>query len=99
MCAGAMKGTFRRDIRMIVNHDYIQQCIIFTKLFFGLITLANIVYFLFNRVLHAFIHLNTPISDVLYVQVASSYCSLKTHTYDISTLLSHKPEYNKLRQI
>ena len=33
MCVGATKGTFRRDIKMIVNHDYtsIKQCIIFEK--------------------------------------------------------------------
>ena len=31
MCVGATKGTFRRDIKMIVNHDYMKQCIIFTK--------------------------------------------------------------------
>ena len=35
MSVGAMKGTFRRDIKMIVNHDYIKQCIIFAKKFFG----------------------------------------------------------------
>ena len=35
MCVGATKGTFRRDIKMIVNHDYIKQCIIFTKNNFG----------------------------------------------------------------
>ena len=29
MCVGATKGTLRRDIKMIVNHDYIKQCIIF----------------------------------------------------------------------
>ena len=27
--------TYRRDIKMIVNHDYIKQCIIFAKKFFG----------------------------------------------------------------
>ena len=42
------------------------------KKFFGLTILANIVYFPFNGLLHAFIHLNTPISDVLCVHVASS---------------------------
>ena len=47
MCVGATNGTFRRDIKMIVNHDYIKQCIIFAKKN-GLITLANIVYFPFN---------------------------------------------------
>ena len=31
MCVGATKGTYRRDIKMIVNHDYIKQCIIFAK--------------------------------------------------------------------
>ena len=35
MCVGATKGTYRRDIKMIVNHDYIKQCIIFAKIFFG----------------------------------------------------------------
>ena len=35
MCVGATKGTYRRDIKMIVNHDYIKQCIIFAKNFFG----------------------------------------------------------------
>ena len=29
MCVGATKGTYRRDIKIIVNHDYIKQCIIF----------------------------------------------------------------------
>ena len=48
MCVGATKGTYRRDIKMIVNHDYIKQCIIFAKKTFGLIILANIVYFPFN---------------------------------------------------
>ena len=71
MCVSATKGTYRRDIKMIVNHDYIKQCIISAKTF-RLITLANIVYFPFNCLLHAFIHLNTPISDVLCVHVASS---------------------------
>ena len=28
MCVGATKGTYRRDIKMIVNNDYIKQCII-----------------------------------------------------------------------
>ena len=31
---GATKGTYRRDIKMIVNHDYIKQCIIFAKKIF-----------------------------------------------------------------
>ena len=31
MCVGATKGTFRRDIKILVNHDYIKQCIIFAK--------------------------------------------------------------------
>ena len=35
MCAGATKRTYRRDIKMIVNHDYIKQCIIFANKFFG----------------------------------------------------------------
>ena len=35
MCVGATKGTFRRDIKMIVNHDYIEHCIIFGKQVFG----------------------------------------------------------------
>ena len=35
MCVGATKGTYRRDIKMIVNHDYIKQCIIFAKKFLG----------------------------------------------------------------
>ena len=35
MCVGATKGTYRRDIKMIVNHDYIKRCIIFAKKFFG----------------------------------------------------------------
>ena len=35
MCVGATKGTYRSDIKMIVNHDYIKQCIIFTKNFFS----------------------------------------------------------------
>ena len=34
MCVGATKGTFRRDTKMIVNHDYIKQCIIFANIFF-----------------------------------------------------------------
>ena len=34
MCVGATKGTYRRDIKMIVNHDYMKQCIIFAKKFF-----------------------------------------------------------------
>ena len=33
MCVGSTKGTFRRDIKMIVNHDYIEQCIILQKIF------------------------------------------------------------------
>ena len=33
MCVGATKGTYRRDIKMIVNHDYIKQCIIFANIF------------------------------------------------------------------
>ena len=33
MCVGATKGTYRRDIKMIVNHDYIKQCIIVVKIF------------------------------------------------------------------
>ena len=35
MCVGPTKGTYRRDIKMIVNHDYIKQCIIFAKIFFS----------------------------------------------------------------
>ena len=35
MCVGASKGTYRRDIKMIVNHDYIKQCIIFAKKFWA----------------------------------------------------------------
>ena len=35
MCVGPTKGTYRRDIKMIVNHDYIKQCIIFAKNFFS----------------------------------------------------------------
>ena len=35
MCVGATKGTYRRDIKIIVNHDYIKQCIIFAKNFLG----------------------------------------------------------------
>ena len=35
MCVGPTKGTYRRDIKMIVNHDYIKQCIIFAKKFLG----------------------------------------------------------------
>ena len=35
MCVGATKGTYRRDIKMIVNHDYMKQCIIFAKNFLG----------------------------------------------------------------
>ena len=31
MCVGATKETFCRDIKMIVNHDYIKQCVIFSK--------------------------------------------------------------------
>ena len=72
MCVGATKGTYRRNIKMIVNHDYIKQCNISPKKIFWLIILENIVYFLFNRLLHAFIHLNTRISAVLCVHVASS---------------------------
>ena len=45
MCVGATKGTYRRDIKMIANHDYIKQC---TVKKFGLIILANIVYLPFN---------------------------------------------------
>ena len=33
MCVGATKGTFRRDIKIILNHDNIKQCIIFAKKF------------------------------------------------------------------
>ena len=33
MCVGPTKGTYRRDIKMIVNHDFIKQCIIFAKFF------------------------------------------------------------------
>ena len=33
MCVGSTEGTYRRDINMIVNHDYIKQCIIFAKIF------------------------------------------------------------------
>ena len=32
MCVGATKGTYRRDIKMIVNHDYIKQCICSPKI-------------------------------------------------------------------
>ena len=35
MCVGPTKATYRRDIKMIVNHDYIKQCIIFAKNFLG----------------------------------------------------------------
>ena len=35
MCVGGTKGTYRRDIKMIVNHDYIKQCIIFAPKNFG----------------------------------------------------------------
>ena len=35
MCVGPTKGTYRRDIKMLVNHDYIKQCIIFANKFFG----------------------------------------------------------------
>ena len=35
MCVGATKGTYRRDIKMIVNHVYIKQCIIFAKIFWA----------------------------------------------------------------
>ena len=35
MCFGATKVTFRRDIKMIVNHDYMKQCIIFANKIFG----------------------------------------------------------------
>ena len=35
VCVGATKGTHRRDIKMIVNHHYIKQCIIFAKFFWG----------------------------------------------------------------
>ena len=48
VCVGPKKGTYRRDIKMIVNHDYIKQCIIFAKKIYRLIILANIVYFPFN---------------------------------------------------
>ena len=34
MCVGATKGTYCRDIKMIVNHDYIKQCNIFANIFF-----------------------------------------------------------------
>ena len=33
LSVGATKGTFRRDIKMIVNHDYIKECIIVAKIF------------------------------------------------------------------
>ena len=33
MCDGATKGTFCRDIKIIVNHDYMKQCIIFANSF------------------------------------------------------------------
>ena len=75
VCVGATKETLRRDTKVIVNHDYIKQCIIFANNFFGwLLILTNIVYFRFpfNWLLFAFIHLNTPISDVLRMLVASS---------------------------
>ena len=35
MCVGSTKGTYRRDVKMIVNHDYIKQCIIFAKNFWA----------------------------------------------------------------
>ena len=34
LCVSATKGTFRRDIKMIVNVDYIKQGIICAKKFF-----------------------------------------------------------------
>ena len=33
MCVGPTKGTYRRDIKMIVNHDYMKQCTIFAIFF------------------------------------------------------------------
>ena len=49
MCVVGTKGSFRRDIKMIVNHDYIKQCIIFAKkILADYSILANIAYFPFN---------------------------------------------------
>ena len=61
MCVGATKGTYRRDSKMIVNHDYIKQCIIFAKKFLADYTSKCLLS----------IQL-TPISAVLCVHVASS---------------------------
>ena len=33
MCVGATKGTYRRDIKMIVNHDYIKYALFSEKIF------------------------------------------------------------------
>ena len=53
VCVGPTKGTYRRDIKMIVNHDYIilytnKTVHYFCKKIYRLIILANIVYFPFN---------------------------------------------------
>ena len=64
MCVGATKGTYRRDIKMIVNHDYIKQCTIFTK--------KILAYFTSKYCLLSTQLTSAPISAVLCVHVASS---------------------------
>ena len=58
MCVGATKGTFRKDIKTIVNHDYIKQCIIFAKNFLGVITLANLSIQLTSACIYTPQHIN-----------------------------------------
>ena len=79
MCVGATKGTFRRDIKMIVNHDYMKQCIIFVNKFLADYTSKYCLLFI-QLTSASFIHLNTPISDVLCVHVASSVFFAKPYT-------------------
>ena len=71
MCVGATKGTYRRDIKMIVNHDYIKQCIIFAKIFLADYT-SKYCLLSIQLTSACIIHLNTPISAVLCVHVPSS---------------------------
>ena len=71
MCGGAPKGTFRRDIKMIVNHDYIKQCIIFAKIFLADYT-SEYCLLSIQLTFACILYTDTPISDVLRVHVASS---------------------------
>ena len=69
MCGGAPKGTFRRDIKMIINHDYIKQCIIFAKFFLADCT-SEYCLLSIQLTFACISYTDTPISDVL--RVASS---------------------------